>query len=46
MSETNLHLPGKLGNPGITLAADKRADPRLRAVSDLLDVRPPGSIPA
>ena len=45
MSETNLHLPGKLGNPGITLATDERADPRLRAVSDLLDVRPPGVSP-
>lgn len=33
--------PGRLGNPDTTLATDERADPRLRAVAHLLDMRPP-----
>ena len=42
MSESNPRLPGKLGNPNASLADDERADPRLRAVAGLLDMRPPG----
>lgn len=45
MSQPNPRLPGKLGNPDATLADDERADPRLRAVSELLDLRPPGVAP-
>ena len=45
MSEINLPLPGKLGNPDATLADDERADPRLRAVAELLEIRPPGITP-
>ena len=45
MSEINLPLPGKLGNPDATLADDDRADPRLRAIAGLLDMQPPGVTP-
>ena len=45
MSKSNPRLPGKLGNPDATLADDERADPRLRAVADTLDLRPPDLTP-
>ena len=45
MSRANPHLPGRLGNPDATLVDDERADPRLKAVAETLDMRPPHLAP-
>ena len=45
MTESNSPLPGRLGNANATLADDGRADPRLRAISELLELRPPDIAP-
>lgn len=46
MPESSPHLPGRLGNPNLTLATDPRLDPRLAEVfaglQDVLDDSPVG----
>ena len=49
MSEITPQLPGRLGNPDITLRDDPRADPRMLAAMDalgLLEPQPPAPVNA